>query len=150
MRKKWPQFPPPMWGEEGSTKPWNTLGRVDAGVMLIWMNLSGVDTRLESADSGQRSPSRQNLAHRHRRASLKCPLPIHVDRLRHACPENDPSNGAMSELLVCSVTSYVFSMTIPNPMVILRGFVPKTPTTRQVYSYRKASIGFSIAAFRAG
>ena len=116
MRKKWPQFPPPMWGEEGSTNPWNTLGRVDAGVMLIWMNLSGVDTRFESTDSGQRSSSRQNLAHRHRRASLKCPLPIHVDRLRHACPENDPSKGTMSELLVCSVTSYVFSMTIPNPI----------------------------------
>jgi hypothetical protein len=35
-----------------------------------------------SADIGQRSQSRQNLAHQHQRASLRCPLPNLHDRVR--------------------------------------------------------------------
>lgn len=62
-------------------------------VVPVWMSLCGVDTRMGSADSGQRNHSRQNLAHRHRRASLKRPLPIVVDRLRDACPENVGAAG---------------------------------------------------------
>jgi len=63
------------------------------GVVPVWMSLCGVDTRMGLADSGQRNHSRQNLAHRHRRASLKRPLPIVVDRLRDACPENVGAAG---------------------------------------------------------
>ena len=37
----------------------------------------------ESADSGQRSQSRQDLAHHHQRASLKCPFPMYPERVRH-------------------------------------------------------------------